>query len=218
MKAYEHLRAKAVELRAGGMALGDICERLGLGKTTVYYWIKEIPFTGKRSSPRFTKARLKASRTNSEKYRKLREQAYEEAWATAEADLQDRQLRDFVVLYMAEGFKRTRHKVEICNSSPAVMLLSHLHIARGTSRKISYALQCHVDNDEHELTQFWAELLRIDAKSIRIIRKSNSGNLSGRQWRSLHGVLTVSTSDTYFRARLQAWMDFLQAEWNKGPS
>ena len=214
MKAYEHLRAKAVELRTErNMALDEICERLGLGKSTVYYWIRDIPFTGKRNSPKFTAARLRAAHSNSEKYRRLREQAYDEARESAEKDLQDPRLRDFVILYMAEGFKRSRNKVEICNSDPAIVWLAHEQITRRASRKVNYALQCHVDNDEQELKQYWSNLLGIEARRIRVIRKSNSGGLGGRQWRSIHGVLAVSTNDTYFRARLQAWLDRIRAQW-----
>jgi hypothetical protein len=50
-------------------------------------------------------------------------------------------------------------------------------------------------------------------KPIKLLRKSNSNQLRGRQWRSRHGVLTVRAFDTLVRARLQAWMDRLRAEW-----
>ena len=143
----------------------------------------------------------------------MREQAYQEAWESAEQELQDSRLRDFVILYMAEGYKRSRNKVEICNSDPAIVRLAHEQITRRAHRKVNYALQCHVDNDEQELKQYWSNLLGIEARRIRVIRKSNSGSLTGRQWRSIHGVLAVSTSDTYFRARLQAWLDLVRAQW-----
>jgi hypothetical protein len=44
-------------------------------------------------------------------------------------------------------------------------------------------------------------------------RKSNSGQLAGRTWRSKYGVLTVCTSDTLLRAELQAWMDCVRNAW-----
>lgn len=219
MKAYEHLRAKAVELRTErDMALGEICERLGLGKSTVYYWIKDIPFSGKRKSPKYTAARLRASHRTSEKYRKLREQAYEAARESAEKDLQDSRLRDFVILYMAEGYKRSRNNVVLGNSDPAIVKLAYEQITLRTERKLNYQLQLHVDNDEQELRGFWASMLGIQPELIKIQRKSNSGAMSGRQWRSVHGVFSVRVGDTYLRARLQAWMDFLSAEWTQNIS
>ncbi len=44
-------------------------------------------------------------------------------------------------------------------------------------------------------------------------RKSNSNQLAGRTWRSVHGVLTVRACDTLFRAKLEGWMDRLRESW-----
>jgi hypothetical protein len=52
-----------------------------------------------------------------------------------------------------------------------------------------------------------------DPDAIRVQRKSNSGQLTGRTWRCGLGVLTVRTCDTRFRARIEAWMDLLRASW-----
>lgn len=214
MKAYAHLRAKAVELRTQQrLTLGEICERLALPKTTVYHWIKDIPFTGKHRSALQTRAQRAGNQASSAKYRKLREEAYQEAWESAATVLSEQHLRDFVVLYMAEGFKRNRNRVEICNSNPSIVQLAYTQIMKLTQHKIDCRLQCHVDNNEQQLEDYWAQQLGIDAKEIKIQRKSNSGHLQGRQWRSVHGVLAVGVNDTYFRARVQAWMDYIQAEW-----
>src|SRR3954447_16248040 len=64
----------------------------------------------------------------------------------------------------------------------------------------------HADQDVDELRDFWARLLRIDPADIRLQRKSNSHQLTGRRWRFRWGVLSIGSNDTYFRARLQAWM------------
>jgi hypothetical protein len=55
--------------------------------------------------------------------------------------------------------------------------------------------------------------LDIKPSAIKLLRKSNSNQLSGRAWRSRHGVLSVRVQDTLLRARMQAWMDRLRAEW-----
>jgi hypothetical protein len=64
-----------------------------------------------------------------------------------------------------------------------------------------------------ELRGFWGGVLGIEPEAIKLQRKSNSNQLSGRQWRSRHGVIAVRVPDTLLRARLQAWMDCLRAEW-----
>ena len=64
-----------------------------------------------------------------------------------------------------------------------------------------------------ELREFWGGTLGIDPEIDPLQRKSNSGELNGRTWRSRHGVIEVCVHDTLFRARLQAWMDQLRSEW-----
>jgi len=76
-----------------------------------------------------------------------------------------------------------------------------------------YAIQYHADQDLAALRRFWGEVLSIDGDCIRLVRKSNSNHLTGRRWRSAHGVFTVGAHDTLLRARVQAWMDRLRATW-----
>ena len=63
------------------------------------------------------------------------------------------------------------------------------------------------------LRAYWGEVLRIDGAQIGIQRKSNSGQLVGRRWRSQYGVLTIVVHDTLFRARMQAWIDRVREDW-----
>ena len=72
----------------------------------------------------------------------------------------------------------------------------------------------HADQDIVKLRTEWGHLLDVAPDRISLQRKSNSGNLSGRTWRSQYGVLTVTVSDTLLRARLQAWMDRVRASWS----
>jgi hypothetical protein len=66
----------------------------------------------------------------------------------------------------------------------------------------------------NELREFWGGALAIEPDTIKLQRKSNSNQMAGRQWRSRHGVIAVRVPDTLLRARLQAWMDCLRAEWH----
>jgi hypothetical protein len=124
-------------------------------------------------------------------------------------------LRDFVTLYAAEDFKRDRNRVEICNSNSSIMQLAHRCITAWTQNpNIRYRLQCHIDSAEDELKEYWARLLGIEAQEISVMRKSNAGGRTGRQWRSRYGVLSMEVGDTRLRCMIQAWMDYLQHEWS----
>jgi len=131
----------------------------------------------------------------------------------APALLQEPKLRDFTVLYLAEGYRRNRHTVSICSSNPRIMVLSHEIRLRFVTNPLDYSLQYHAGHDVDELRLFGGEHRGIDGARIRLIRKSNSGELSQRQWRSEHGVLTIRAAVTFFRCKAQAWMDAVTQSW-----
>jgi hypothetical protein len=148
-----------------------------------------------------------------EKYRLLREAAYEEGRAAFKGLCADPTFRDFVNLYLAEGYKRSRNEVALANSDADVISLANRWIRRLTQNRVDLRVQYHADQSPGELQRFWAGLLGVEAEMIHLQRKSNSGRLSGRTWRCRHGVLTVRVGDTYLRARLEAWMNCLKEEW-----
>src|SRR5262245_23982066 len=108
---------------------------------------------------------------------------------------------------MTEGATRNRHIVSFLNSDWRVVRLAQRWLKRLSGKRMEYAMQYRADQDVDELQRYWADLLKIAPEQIKPQRKSNSGQLSGRNFRSVHGLLTVRTTDTYLRARLEAWID-----------
>jgi hypothetical protein len=147
------------------------------------------------------------------KYRLLRQAAYRDGQESFDKYANDPTFRDFVCLYLAEGYKRDRNKVSICNSDKAVMKVAARWIRRLTAKPLHCCLQYHADQNLDELRRYWGAVLGVEPDSIRLQRKSNSKQLAGRTWRSRYGVLTVSAHDTLLRARIQAWMDRIRSEW-----
>ena len=60
------------------------------------------------------------------KYRLLREEAYGLGYWEFPRFVRLPTFRDFVALYIAEGYKRNRNKVQICNSDATVMQIGTL--------------------------------------------------------------------------------------------
>lgn len=75
--------------------------------------------------------------------------------------------------------------MKICDSDPDVMTLSVRWLRVLTKRTLRYSIQYHVDQDVEDLGIFWSDLLGFPPAELRLQRKSNSGELAGRQWRSL---------------------------------
>lgn len=215
-----YLRAKARELRTKRkLSLDEIAECLALGKTTVWYWIKDLPDPEikHRETPRrraaLRRAQAAAAEANRRRAQNKREIAYQQGWCEFAVLDAEPGFRDFVCLYIGEGYKRNRNRVSLANSDPKVVRLADFWIRRFTINLMDYALQHHADQDPDYLVRFWSGFLRVDDARFRVQRKSNSNQLQGRRWRSRYGVLSVSTNDTHFRARLQGWIDRVEDGW-----
>lgn len=204
-----YLRRKAEQIRRHEkLSLDEIAERLALPRTTVYYWISGIPLgRARRENGHPGNVGMQA------KHRRIRERAYELGRREFRDLAEDATFRDFVVLYIAEGYKRNRNRVSISNSDPAVLWVAVRQIRRFSKREVGCSLQFHADQDPEQLRDFWSQQLAVDPGRISLQRKSNSSRLAQRKWRCRYGVLSVGVNDTSLRARLQGWIDSLKCQW-----
>ncbi|HEY3944572.1 MAG TPA: hypothetical protein VGL78_05040 [Solirubrobacteraceae bacterium] len=154
-----------------------------------------------------------ANRAVQARFRRLREEAYARGLAEYDGLIQLPTFRDFVVPYVAEGSKRNRNRVSIANSDAHVVAMAASWLRVLTPKALVYSLQYHADQRPGQLRNYWGDVLDIDGGVIQLQRKSNSGQLKGRTWRSAHGVMSITISDTYLRARLQTWIDCVRAGW-----
>jgi hypothetical protein len=207
-----YVRDKARKLRVEKhLSIDEIAERLALPKTTIYYWVRDLPLGRHRRPHRGGNPRLRA------KCRLRRAAAYALGRLEFERLVRDPTFRDFVCLYIDEGYKRNRNRVSVGNSDPAVVVLCTRWIRRFARNPVTFSVQYHADQDLHELVEFWGRQVGVEPEAIRLQRKSNSGQLAGRHWRSRYGVLAVHAGDTAMRARLQGWIDCLQEQWLDSP-
>jgi AcrR family transcriptional regulator len=208
-----YMREKARKLRAEQeLTIDEIAERLGVSRTTVYFWVGDMP-RPKRCLERRAPGHALGNKAMQAKYRRLRQVAYQEGAECFQSMQREEGFIEFVTLFIAEGYKRNRNVVSIANSDPAVIAIADRWIRRLSRNKLTYCVQYHADQDLQAIQIFWGTLVGIPPSEIQLQRKSNSNQLKGRTWRSEHGVLTVTTHDTYFRARLQAWTDRLRQCW-----
>jgi hypothetical protein len=210
-----YVREKARSLRVEkNLSIDEIAERLALPKTTIYDWVRDLPLgRPRRANP----GQRKGNRGMRAKYRMRRAAAYAQGRLDFARFSRDPTFRDFVCLYMAEGYKRNRNVVSVSNSDPRIVLLCARWVRHFARNRVTYSIQYHADQDLDELRRFWARHLSVGPEEIRFQRKSNSGRLRGRTWRSRYGVLNVCANDTIFRSRLQAWIDCLQEQWLDSP-
>jgi transcriptional regulator with XRE-family HTH domain len=212
-----YMREKARQLRGEkDLTIDEIAERLAVSRTTVFYWIGDMPRPARAKFRQSSNQKL-GNLAMQAKYRRLREEAYELGRWEFPRLCRLETFRDFVCMYIGEGYKRSRNTVSIANSDVAVVRLGQIWIKTFTRNKVSYWVQYHADQNLTELCAYWATQLQVHADQIGLQRKSNSKGLAARTWRSKYGVLTVSVGDTLFRSRLQGWIDRLQEQWLDSP-
>jgi AcrR family transcriptional regulator len=194
-----YIREKARSLRLDRrLSIDEIAERLALPKTTIYYWVRDLPLGRPR---RATTGQRCGNQQMQERYKRLRDAAYEQGRSEYSRLALDPTFADFVCLYIAEGSKRRRNEVTIGNSDPAVIALSTLWIRRFSRNPVAFWLQYHADQDLAELRRFWGRLVDVPPTEIRLQRKSNSNQLRRRTWRSRYGVLTAPATASLPYAR-----------------
>jgi hypothetical protein len=202
-----YIREKALRLRIERqLTIDEIADRLAISRTTAYEWVGHVPVP-RRSNPHPGTLAMQA------RYQRARDEAYARGAAEYARLASEPTFRDFVTLFIAEGTKRDRNKVSVANSDPAVISVCTGWLRRLTDRRLCCSVQVHEDQDLDAVRNFWAGLVHVRPDEIRLLRKSNSGRLRGRTWRSEHGVLTVWCNDTLLRARVQAWVDEIRSEW-----
>lgn len=162
-----HLREKARELRNEGMSLSEIAESLELSKTTVWYWIKDLPDPAiqRRLAPErraaLLRAQAKAAAANRQIASERRRLAYRQGWCEFAVLDGEPGFRDFVCMYIGEGYKRNRNRVAISNSDPRVVRLGDFWIRRFAINFVGYSLQYHADQDPEYLKRFWCGFLAV---------------------------------------------------------
>ena len=217
----DYIRQKAISLRkAQKLTIDEIADCLALPRTTIYHWVRDIEIPRKpgtafvrTSGGPPSEAQRRGTLAMQERWRAIRVEAYREGIREFQALSSEVTFRDFVCMYIGEGYKRRRNQVALCNSDPAVVKLAQTWIKRFSINPVKYSIQHHADQSLDDLRKFWSQRLDIDPDEIKFQRKSNSNQLTGRKWRSQFGVLNVHAADTRFRARLQAWIDLVEADW-----
>jgi hypothetical protein len=211
-----YVREKARDLRREKqLTIDEIAERLALSRTTVYYWIRDLPLE-RRTRPQKL-AQRRASSSNRRRFKRQRDEAYELGRWEFLRLRRESTFTDFICLYIGEGYKRNRNTVSLANSDPAVVMLANRWIRHFSRNPVTYSVQVHADQDLGELAAFWGAHLGVRASEIKFVVKSYSGRLRKRVWRCRYGVINVRASDTLFRARLQGWIDRLKEEWLDSP-
>jgi hypothetical protein len=163
--AKDDLRAKARELRLRGLDYDDIVAQLGVSKSSVSLWVRDLP-RPPRVTPdecaRRASERMRRYWTTERPARAARRAAASATAAASIGDLTDREILIAGALaYWCEGTKnkpyRRADRVTFANSDPELISFFLLFLdTAGISRSdLAFRLQIHETADVESAQRFW---------------------------------------------------------------
>jgi predicted transcriptional regulator len=216
--AKDALRAEARNLRRQGLDYNRIAAELGVSKSSVSLWVRDLPRPERLSYEQCRNRSAEAVRSYWAAQRSVRA-AEREAMRTAAAaqigELSDREiLIAGVIAYWCEGAKnkhgRGNDRVIFTNSEPALILLFlRFLVAVGVDRSsVIYSIQIHESADIDAAQRFWLDVTQADPAQFRrpVIKRHNPKTIRKNTGNDYHGCLRmdVRRSSGLYR-KIEAW-------------
>lgn len=216
-KAKDDLRAKARELRAEGLDYQEIVTKLGVSKSSVSLWVRDLP-RPPRVAPeecaKRTAERMRRHWAAEQPVRAARRAAASAAAAAGIGGLTDREiLIAGAVAYWCEGGKnkpyRRTNRVIFMNSDPELISFFLLFLATvGVARSdLAFQLQIHETADVPSAERFWLSLTEARPEQFRTsLKKPNPTTTRKNTGEDYHGCLRVAVkrSSQLYR-QIEGW-------------
>jgi len=188
-----HIKNKALELRGKGMSYSQIKTSLGISKSTLSGWLKDIPLTKEQLQALRDSNHLKIEKTRATK--KLnkdnrRKAVYEKVALDIENNNDSLFISGFF-LYWGEGTKTAEYTVSFTNSDPSMVRFFIYWMSLLGISKNDLRVKLHLYNNqkEAELINFWSQLTEIPVTNFNksYIKKTDD---SKKNYQGLFGYGT----------------------------
>jgi hypothetical protein len=211
--AKDDLREKARALRTQGLSYNEIVAELGVSKSSVSLWVRDIP-----CPQRFRYVHNERRVEGLRRYHDARavERAAETEAAAAEiGDLTDRELLIAgAIAYWCEGTKnkpyRVANRVVFMNSDPGLIRFFVRFLeAAGVDRDDLILRVCiHENADAVAAQRFWVEVTGVSPSQFRspTLKRHNPKTVRANVGEAYHGCLKVDVrrSSTLYR-KIEGW-------------
>lgn len=211
--AKDDLRDRARELRTQGLSYNEIVARLGVSKSSVSLWVRDVP-----CPERFRYVHNERRQEGLRRYngaRSARHAAEKEAAAAELGELTDRELLIAgTIAYWCEGAKnkpdRKANHVSFINSDPRLVafFLRFLYVVGVERGDLILRVHIHENADAEAAQRFWLELTGAHPGQFRspTLKRHNPKTLRTNVGEDYHGCLRVDVrrSSALYR-RIEGW-------------
>lgn len=215
-KDDSHIRAR--ELRAQGLDYEEIAGALGVSKSSVSLWVRDMPRPGRLSYEECRKRAAEGSRLYWEVERPAREAQREAVRAAAAGQIGVLSKREILIAgaiaYWCEGTKSKPHRRQECvvfiNSDPGLIrfFLLFLLAAGVEPTQLRFRVHIHETADVSAAEQFWRDVTAADPAQFQrtTLKTHNPRTIRKNVGADYHGCLIVKvrqSADLY--RRIEGW-------------
>lgn len=212
--AKRDLRKQAVLLRKNGCSYSEIKSRLGIAKSTLSDWVKDIPKPKFSKLQKMTREQKRVERyiTTMEQKRKNRDEIEFCFETKLIGSLSRREMMiGGLFLYWGEGGKTSVNQFTISNSDPDILLFV-LRWIQGVYKiqlpKIRIRLTIYDTMNKQEEVEFWSKYLSIPNEQFRKVHIKNGKGIGNKGFR--HGTCEIVISDAILKRRVLAGIKALK--------
>ncbi|WP_436786497.1 hypothetical protein [Yinghuangia sp. YIM S10712] len=199
MKAKVEQRERARTLRLQGKTYDEIVEELGVSKSSVSLWVRDLPKPREQSPEAMTRHMDMMRAVRDENVKQRVERNHRES-ADEFTHLSERELLALGVgLYWAEGTKskpwRPAKRVDFVNSDPGMIrvFLAWLRsLGLGTDR-CTFRVFIHETADVAAAERFWADVVGVPAEDFQpvVLKKHNPTTVRYNTAEAYRGCLNI---------------------------
>ena len=223
-RAKDDLHARARELREQGLNYDEIAGSLGVAKSSVSLWVRDMPRPERLSYEECRKRAAEGAQRYWAAERPVRQARREAIRAAAAAEIGPLTEREILIAgaiaYWCEGAKSKAHRrqdrVVFVNSDPALIrfflrFLDTVGISRG---ELTYRVHIHETADVLGAEQFWQRVTQADPRQFRrtALKIHNPKTVRANVGDDYHGCLRVEvrrSADLY--RQIDGWTSSIMA-------
>jgi len=202
--AKDELRSKARQLRDSGRTYDEIAAELGVSKSSVSLWVRDLPRTGRLSYEESRKRNLDGTAAYWEVERPIREARRQEVRDCAFAEIGELSDRELLiagaVAYWCEGGKekpytRQRGGVRFINSDPGLIMLflRFTRLAGVARERLMCTVHIHESADIEFAQQYWMDVTGLPEQQFcrPTVKRHNPKTNRKNRGDSYHGCLAI---------------------------
>ncbi|MBU2575667.1 hypothetical protein KKF64_01070 [Patescibacteria group bacterium] len=213
MKSKE--KSTARKLRELGWSINEIYTKLGVSKSSVSIWVRDIELTKKQKATLSTKGHTKEAIEKRRKTRLTRENARRQKIIdSAKIDIKQISKKELfligISLYWGEGSKTRRGIVEFSNSDPLlieIMMKFFKENCEVPPKKFRGHVYLHTHLDPIKAEKYWSKISRISTKQFFKTSQQHNKASKNKKDSLPYGTFSIYVCNTKLFLKIKGWME-----------